>query len=105
MVHLQTFQLGPKKFVFCQVLSSIFIIIFPLRGKLCLYIYWHESGKNCISTILRSRWQNAIKSFFRLNPETLCKNRLYSLPLIETQVIDQYKEKRRTFFEIGENLV
>src|ERR1700676_2553657 len=105
MIHLESFQLCAEEFFFRQVLSSIFIIIFPLIGKLCLNIHRHKSRKDCIAAILSCRGQDAIKCFFRLNPETLRKNRLYGLPLIEAKIIDQYKKQRNSLFKTGKYFI
>src|SRR5580704_16953232 len=99
MIHLQSFQLCAEEFFFSQVLSSIFIIVFPLIGKLRLDIHGHKSRKDCISAILSCRGQDAVKCFFCLNPETLRKNRLYGLPLIEAKIIDQYKKQGNSLFK------
>src|ERR1700733_5806972 len=84
VIFFQSLQLIAEQFFFMQILSSFLIIVLPLGWKLFLDFQGRQSSKNGIPERLCRCRKDAVKTIFLLYAETLRKNGLDSLPLVES---------------------
>ncbi len=97
-VLAEALQLRAQELVLVGVLAALLILVDPLPRETLVDLAGHHTGEDGIARILRGRGQDAVEQVLFLHTEVLRYQRLQGVPLIQTQVVDQYHEQRCSGF-------
>ena len=97
-------DLGLNQWSLIQILTFLALLIYPQIRKHLLYLRRHQAREYRVAGILRGGWQYAIIQAL-VKRKILSKQFFYHPPLIQPEIIDQYKENLLVIIQHWENLL